>query len=264
MLVKKGSGMLHRLAILGVFLALVVPSSAWPISFYKEKRSVGPEPPNLLSLQVGILTGATAEGLIDAISQRTLQIAPGTREDFDDFEDGLWAAMAYQRRIQPQVAVLLDLNYTRLRTTSLTEGVNISSMRYISDKEIAVDLFAVSGAVLYYFQKPEDSLFRVYTGAGFGLYVPSQKYSDERTFLGGSPPVTDTDRQTQMTLGVNGLFGLAYRFANLYSFFVQAKGQIIQGDFHQPVPDNDGNLIEGTNVLDYSGVVLSLGVARHF
>jgi len=129
-----------------------------------------------------------------------------------------------------------------------------------------VDLFVLEASALYYFADSAIQEFQPYLGGGFSFGIPHAKFKEVRIDYDTGEVFEEIDRdEWSFEPGVHGFIGASYYINNLWAVNVEGRGQIMQSRFPINVPDIANDTIEEVDVIvDYSGFLIGIGIARAF
>jgi hypothetical protein len=264
--------MIRRAAFLLFFATVLVQAAltaAEPI--IKPKKYHGPIPRSSFSLRAGFLGGPENTEMIDALER---YITPPEEAFSEDFSDAFIVDATYTYKVHPQFAFRANISGAFLRTTStgifvpevsnLPDSVPLPALEYTRDFD--VDVFTLEASFLYYFADAAIQEFQPYIGGGFSVGVPHAKFKEVQIDA-DTGEVFDTIEPDRWSVepGVHGFLGAAYYVTNLWAVSIEGRGQMLQSRFPINVPDTANNTIEEVDVIvDYSGFLVTLGVARAF
>jgi hypothetical protein len=257
------------LLLFGIVLAQAALTAAEPI--IKPKKYHGPIPQRSFSLRAGFLGGPENQEMIEALER---YITPPEEAFSEDFGDAFTLDGTYLYKVHPQFALRANVSAAFLRTTStgrfvpdvtdLPDTLLAPQLSYTRDFD--VDVFVLEASALYYFSDAAIQEFQPYVGGGFSVGVPHATFNEVRIDDDTGGVFETIDRsEWSVEPGVHAFIGASYYITNLWAVNVEGRGQILQSRFPIEVPDLANDTIEEVDVIvDYSGFLITLGVARAF
>jgi hypothetical protein len=259
----------------------------------KPRKYHGPIPRNTFSIGFGFLGGATNEEMYNYFDSQV--IAPVKDEtQSNDFGNAPLIQLTYTYKAHPQVAVranayaaylqsdwsgILVLNEDPPDTAISWQQPTVNAQRTFD-----VILFALEASALYYFTDAAVKEFQPYIGGGFSMGLPYQEYTSEATirdpdadpgytdpdnpyvpkYEAGQPLTTLEKDQLTFEAGVHGIIGMLYYFGSKWAFSAEGRLQMMQSKFPLEVLNENDEPEEVKFDVDYTGFIVTVGVAYAF
>jgi hypothetical protein len=262
----------RSIAVLISLLFFLLPhtvSLADPI--LKPKKYHGPIPKLSYSLQLGFMAGPGNPemwGFLDRGIDQPLRKELET----NDFGVAFAADGAFTNKVHPQFAVrlkggvaILKSNSVGLRTSTEVDTSTGLKTLLEFDRDFNVVLLSLEGSALYFFQDASVDEFQTYVGGGFSLYFPYAKYSD-RTVNSTTQRAYGSQEKTKFSAepGIHGVIGALYHVQNDLAVHLELRGLIAQSKFDVNLPTESAGIQKINFDVDYTGFVLTAGVAKFF
>jgi hypothetical protein len=283
--------MIQRLTLgVTVVVLLTTVSSAFAGPILKPRKYHGPIPRNSLTLRVGFLGGASNSEMYDYFSTRVPEPAKNETQS-NDFGNAPVVELTYTYKAHPQFAVrgnayaaFLTSDWRGVIVPSVeppdTVGPNWQRPSVDAVVDFDVLLFALEASGVYYFSDAAVKEFQPYIGAGFTFGLPYAKYTETATirdpdrdpddqdyepiFSPGQTLRTVESDQLSFEAGVHGILGMLYYFRNKWAFSAEGRLQMLQSKYPITIRNENNEPEEVKFDVDYSGFIVSAGIAYAF
>jgi hypothetical protein len=132
------------------------------------------------------------------------------------------------------------------------------------DRAFDVLLFSIDASGFFFFQDASVKEFQTYLGGGFSLFFPYAKYTEDLAYSDTGEPYSATETsQWSVEPGVHAVLGFLYHFKPTMAFNMEGRAQMSQSKFELDYLTTTGWQTLSFDV-DYTGFVLSVGVAKFF
>jgi len=241
-------------------------SSAEPI--LKPRKYSGPIPERYFSISIGAFGGATNEEMWDFLDRQIDDVFRDETET-EDFGTALSLDACYAVKVHPQFAVrtraglsFLGADGKGVIDPNLPAPADTLLLRF--DRGFDVLLFSIDATGLFFFQDASVKEFQTYIGGGFSLYIPYATYSEDRTdYDTGKSYSSYETSEWSFEPGVHAVLGFLYHFKPTMAFNMEGRVQMAQSKFEIVYPTTSGTQDLSFDV-DYTGFILSVGVAKFF
>ena len=243
-------------------------SSAEPI--LKPRKYSGPIPKKYFSLSIGVFGGAENEEMWDFLDR---QIGEPLNEETEtsDFDAALTFDACYSVKVHPQFAVRTRAGLSILGSESkglLVPNVepDTAGVRPLLQFDRAFDvlLFSIDASGLFFFQDASVKEFQTYIGGGFSLFFPYAKYTEDLAYDDSGKPYSSSETSKwSVEPGVHAVLGFLYHFKPTVAFNMEGRVQMSQSKFEIDYLTTSGWQPLSFDV-DYTGFILSVGVAKFF
>ena len=261
---------LVSLILFSILLPPTTDSSADPI--LKPKKYHGPIPKRAFGFSIGFLGGAENQDLwlyLESLvlGQSQLQAELST----SDFGASPNIDITYTHKMHPNFAFRGRGGATYLsseQTGQLTMPAPDPSdpaLLFDFTRDFKVLLLSLAGSGVYYFQDASVDEFQVYTGLGFGFVFPYQVY--EQTLVNTETGEAGPGRKVEewsVEPEFHVLMGLLYHIRTTLALTAEGRFQIAQSKITLNLPTERDGLQDLNFDVDYTGFVLSIGIAKFF
>ena len=254
-----------------VAIAVLSPptrSSADPI--LKPKKYTGPIPKKYFSFGIGAFGGAENADMWDFLDRQVYGPMKSLTES-DDFGAALSLDVCYAVKVHPQFAVrtraglaILGADGKGVVDPNLPAPADTLLLAY--DRSFDVLLFSIDATGLFFFQDASVKEFQTYIGGGFSLYLPYSKYTEDRADYDTGKPYNGYETsEWGFEPGVHAVLGMLYHFKPTLALNLEGRVQMAQSKFEMEylLPEPAGSQ-EISFDVDYSGFILSIGIAKFF
>ncbi len=254
-----------------VAIAVLSPpesSNADPI--LKPRKYHGPIPKHYLSFSIGVLGGANNEEMWDFLDR---QVDDPLRDltMTDDFGASPSFDACFAVKVHPQFAVRTRAGLAILNSESTGQDVpdlnpappdTLPLLQF--ERHFDVLLFSIEATGMYYFQDASVKEFQTYIGAGFGLFIPYAKYTEDLTHVeNGKPYGSQETSDWSFQPGVHAILGFLYHLKPDFALNMEGRVQMGQSKFELNYLTEVGTR-ELSFDVDYTGFIISAGVAKFF
>lgn len=260
-------GIMTSAATIGLLVVATV-ASAEPI--IKPRKYHGPIPPSSFSLRVGFFGGAENTEMISFLDRDK---KPPFEANSEDFGNGLSFDIMYLYKLHPQFGFRANGGVTFLRSqgtgffvpdiSNLPDSVLAPALDY--ERKFDVDLFVLEASGVYFFTDAAVKDFQPYAGAGFSMGIPHAKFEEVRVDHDTGELFETIERsEWSVEAGVHAMLGALYYVNNRFAFSGEARLQLMESKFALSAENEFGELEDVNFVVNYTGFLLSLGVAWAF
>ncbi len=249
---------------------LTPPQASHADPILKPKKYEGPIPKHYFTFDIGVLGGANNADMWDFLD-RQIEDPLKDQTNTEDFGASLALGLSYSAKLHPQFAVRTKLGLSIL--TSQSTGLDVPNVEPDTtgarplirfDRKFDVLLFALDATGMFFFQDASVKEFQSYIGAGFNLYAPYAKFTDDSVNEETGEPFASTETSDwSVQPGVHAVLGLLYHIQPTIAFTAEGRGQIGQSKFTLTEPTPEGPRSLNFDV-DYTGFILTVGVAKFF
>lgn len=261
------------LVCLGTIIALT-PRHSYAEPILKPRKYHGPIPQRFLTVNIGAFGGADNSVMWEFLEGEVQQPLQNYTET-NDFGTSLALDVIFAKKIHPQFAVRTKGGVSFLQSDNkgfFFPAVSPDTLLLRFDREFNVLLFSLDATALFFFQDASVKEFQTYIGGGFSLFFPYAEYKEDQTVAEliddepvdtGEPFASGSSSDWSVEPGVHAILGFLYHFKTTWAFTAEGRVQIAQSKFSIDYPTEDG--VRPLNfTVDYTGFVLSVGVARFF
>jgi hypothetical protein len=250
-------------AVLSFIIFVFLPTAfSFADPILKPKKYRGPIPKRYFTLSFGFLGGADNEEMYDFLEGKLIK--PEKETDRSDFGSALVIDGTYTVKMHPQFAMRVKSGVGFLGSSSRGFFVAEDTLLLNFDREFDVFLFSIEGSAIYYFADASKDDFQPYFGGGFSFDVPRARYTETLIDADTNQPYGESETiKWSGEAGIHTFFGMLYHVKNTLAVVLESRFQIAQSKFPLQTTTPLGLQTVSFDV-DYSGFILSLGVAHFF